>query len=87
MHFLPEPGPATVKQLSAKNTVYSHYEGDAEMYCSLRSHLTTGGQVFNIYYVKGSLCFVVKLALPPFSPLTPLEYNFHNKAGTEPLTS
>ena len=34
--------------------------------------------------VKGSVCFVLKLALPPFS--IPLEGKFQNKTGKEPLT-
>ena len=36
-----------------------------------------------ISWVKGSVCFVLKFAFPPFSPL---ECRFQNKTCTEPLT-
>ena len=35
----------------------------------------------DIFWVKGSVCFVLKFALPPF-PLSPLECKFQNKTGT-----
>ena len=37
--------------------------------------------------VKSSICFVLKFALPPSSPLLPLSCKFQNKTGTETLTS
>ena len=37
--------------------------------------------------MKGSVFFVLKFALPPFSPpFPPLECKFQNKTCTEPLT-
>ena len=41
---------------------------------------------YSISWVKGSVCFVLKFALPPFSPLSPLESKFQNNTCTEPLT-
>ena len=34
-------------------------------------------------WVKGYVCFILKFALPPFLPLSPLECK--NKTGTEPF--
>ena len=35
--------------------------------------------------VKGSVCFVLKFAFPPFSPPPPLECESQNKTRTEPF--
>ena len=36
-----------------------------------------------IPWVKGSVCFILKFALPLFPPLTPSECKFHNKTRIE----
>ena len=39
-----------------------------------------------ISWVKGSVCFVLKFALPPFPTFSPLECKFQNKTHMVPLT-
>ena len=37
-------------------------------------------------WVKGSVCLVLELALPPFLPHSPLWWKFQNVTGSETLT-
>ena len=53
--------------------------------CSV-SATTTGVQLILRSMCKGSVCFILKFTLPPFSPRSPQECKFQNKTGTGPLT-